>query len=97
MVHLFIRTTNLLSRLIMINSHTREINAKHSKHFVFNYFETIVHFYLYLVFIAVFCICICHGICHEMGDDVYGQRKDNRAVVLRGDAAQGLKISQLEM
>ena len=93
MVHLFIRTTNLLSRLIMINSHTREINAKHSKHFVFNYFETIVHFYLYLVFIAVFCICICH----EMGDDVYGQRKDNRAVVLRGDAAQGLKISQLEM
>ena len=33
---------------------------------------------------------------HEGGDDVYGDREDDGAVVLRGDAVEGLQVAELE-
>ena len=33
---------------------------------------------------------------HEVGHDVYGDGEDDRAVVLGGDAVQGLEVPQLE-
>jgi hypothetical protein len=34
---------------------------------------------------------------HEVGNDIYGDRKDNGAVVLGRDAIESLKITQLKI